>query len=99
MEMLKKLTNILYTILMEKGKMLYIPMVFMLCATLSSLVLSFKNNVMKLMDGTGVLYKEGLQCVIIVPIVVLAVILVIEGGKVLIQTEKERKAKKSGKAA
>ena len=60
---------------------------------------SFKNNVLKLMDGTGAIYKEGLQCVIIVPIVVLAIILVIEGGKVLIQVEKERKAKKSGKAA
>ena len=75
--------------------MLYIPMAFMLCATLSSLVLSFKNNVLKLMDGTGAIYKEGLQCVIIVPIVVLAIILVIEGGKVLIKTEKENKGKKA----
>lgn len=83
----------------RNNKMLYIPMAFMLCATLSSLALSFKNNVLKLMDGTGAIYKEGLQCVIIVPIVVLAIILVIEGGKVLIQVEKERKAKKSGKAA
>ena len=75
--------------------MLYFPMIFMLLATVSSLVLSFKNNVAKLIAGTGVIYKEGLQCVIIVPIVVLAVILVIEGGKVLIAAEKANKAKKA----
>ena len=67
----------------KNEKMLYIPMVFMLCATLTSLVISFVNNVNKLMAGTASLMKEGLQCVIIVPIFVLAVILVIEGAKTL----------------
>ena len=75
----------------KNNKMLYFPMFFMLCATLSSLVLSFKNNLTALMAGTGTAIKEGLQCVIIVPIVILAVILVIEGGKVLIQLEKDKK--------
>ncbi|MDO4328201.1 MAG: carbon starvation protein A [Lachnospiraceae bacterium] len=68
----------------KNNKMFYFPMVFMLAACLSSLLLSFRANVMKFAAGTGVWYKEGLQCVIIVPIFVLAVILVIEGGKVLI---------------
>ncbi len=77
----------------KNNKMLYIPMVFMLCATLSSLVLTFKANVVKLLAGEGTALVEGLQCVIILPIAILAVILVIEGGKVLIQVEKERKAK------
>ena len=67
----------------------------MLVATISSLILSFKTNVEKLIAGTGAIYKEGLQCVIIVPVVILAVILVIEGGKVLIATEKARAAKKA----
>ena len=79
----------------KNNKMLYFPMIFMLIATVSSLILSFKNNVAKLIAGTGVIYKEGLQCVIIVPIVVLAIILVIEGGKVLIAAEKANKAKKA----
>ena len=79
----------------KNNKMLYFPMIFMLVATVSSLVLSFKNNVLKLIGGTGAIYKEGLQCVIIVPIVVLAIILVIEGGKVLIAAEKANKAKKA----
>lgn len=79
----------------KNNKMLYFPMIFMLCATISSLVLSFKNNVMALAGGTGTIIKEGLQCIIIVPIVILAIILVIEGGKVLIQLEKDKKTKKA----
>lgn len=83
----------------KNNKMLYFPMVFMLFATITSLILSFKNNVQSLIAGTGAIYKEGLQCVIIVPIVILAVILVIEGSKVLITVEKENKAKKESKTA
>lgn len=79
----------------KNNKMLYFPMVFMLCATLTSLVLTFKSNVMKLVGGEGTILKEGLQCIIIVPIVVCAIILVIDGAKVLFQVEKENKAKKN----
>lgn len=82
----------LATYLKRKGKnekMLYIPMVFMLCATLTSLTTSFITNVGKLAAGTGALMKEGLQTIIIVPIFVLAVILVIEGAKTLISLYKK----------
>lgn len=82
----------LATYLKRKGKnekMLYIPMVFMLCATLTSLATSFITNVGKLAAGTGALMKEGLQTIIIVPIFVLAVILVIEGAKTLISLYKK----------
>ena len=79
----------------KKNRMLYFPMIFMLCATMSSLILTFKNNVIKLVAGEGKIFVEGLQCAIIVPIAILAIILVIEGGKVLIQTEKDKKAKAS----
>ncbi len=79
----------------KNNKMLYFPMIFMLCATLTSLVLTFKNNVMNLVGGEGTILKEGLQCIIIVPIVVCAIILVIDGAKVLFQVEKENKAKKN----
>lgn len=75
----------------RNNKMLYIPIVFMLAATMTSLVQTFKNNVVKLMAGEGQVFVEGLQCAIIIPIAVLAIILVIEGGKVLIQVEKENK--------
>ena len=38
---------------------------------------------MKLTAGTGALAKEGLQCVIIVPVVVLALIITVDGLKAL----------------
>ncbi len=63
--------------------MFYFPMFFMLAATLSTLVLTFKNNVLKLAGGTGQALVEGLQCVLIVPIVVLAVIMAIDGIRTL----------------
>ncbi|MCM1088111.1 MAG: carbon starvation protein A [Muribaculaceae bacterium] len=70
----------------KNNKMLYIPIIFMSCATLVSLFFSFKNNLMALiaggLDGTAV-FTNVLQNVIIVPIVVLAIILLIDGGKVL----------------
>ena len=70
-------------------KMLYIPMVFMLCATLTSLVTSFITNIGKFVAGTAAPMKEGLQCIVIVPIFVLAVILVIEGAKTLVSLYKK----------
>ena len=67
----------------RNNKMFMAPMFFMLAATMSSLVISFYNNMMKLMQGTGALGKEGLQCVIIVPVVVLALIITYDGLKAL----------------
>lgn len=78
----------------RNNKMFFFPMIFMLIACLSSLVLSFKANVLKFQMGTATLIREGLQCAVIIPIFVLAIILVIEGGKVLIETEKSRKLAK-----
>ena len=70
--------------------MLFIPMVFMLMATMSSLLISFKSNVLILMSGKGSLAVHGLQCVIIIPIFALAFILVIEGGKVLWENRRKK---------
>ena len=67
----------------RSNKMFLFPMFFMLAATMSSLALSFYNNVMKLTAGTGLLVREGLQCVIIVPVVVLALIITVDGLKAL----------------
>lgn len=70
----------------KNNKMLYIPIIFMSCATLVSLFFSFKNNLVALieggLDGTAI-FTNVLQDVIIVPIVILAIILLIDGGKVL----------------
>lgn len=75
----------------KNNKMLYIPIVFMSVATLVSLFLTFKNNLVAIigggLDGTT-MFTNILQDVIIIPIVVLAVILIIDGGKVLWGKEK-----------
>ncbi|MCD7836180.1 MAG: carbon starvation protein A [Lachnospiraceae bacterium] len=69
----------------RNNKMLYIPIVFMACATISSLIITFKNNIVAIAGGaTGTaLFTDVLQDVIIVPLVVLAVILIVDGAKVL----------------
>ena len=75
----------------KNNKMLYIPIVFMSCATLVSLFFSFKNNLVALLggglEGTAI-FTNILQNVIIVPIVILAIIIIIDGGKVLWGKEK-----------
>lgn len=75
----------------RNNKMLYFPMAFMLLACLSSLILSFKNNLDKFAAGSATMIREGLQCIIIVPIFILAIIMVIDGMKVLVASEKARK--------
>lgn len=74
----------------KNNKMLIPPMIFMLCATLSSLVLTFKSNMTAIMAAEGSIFTPVLQNVIIVPIVVLAVIMVIDGTKVLMSLKKAK---------
>lgn len=74
----------------KNNKMLIPPMIFMLCATLSSLVLTFKSNMTAIMVAEGSIFTPVLQNVIIVPIVVLAVIMVIDGTKVLMSLKKAK---------
>ena len=73
----------------KNNKMLYIPIVFMSIATITSLIISFKNNIVSIMGGLEgtAMFTAVLQSVIIVPLVVLAVILIIDGGKVLLGKE------------
>lgn len=77
----------------KNNKMLYIPMVFMLCATITSLCQSLIKNVKGLAsmaDSGATLAVEGLQTVIILPVIILAIVLVFEGGKVLIEVERNK---------
>ena len=59
----------------------------MLLTAGSALVLKFISNTKVLMAGQGTAIVEGLQCAIIIPILVLAVILVVDGFKVLFGKE------------
>ncbi len=66
-------------------KMFYFPMLFMLAATLSSLCITFYNNLMVLIQkvDSSTIMVQGVQNVLIVPIFVLAAIMTIDGCKVL----------------
>jgi carbon starvation protein len=70
----------------RNNKMLYIPIIFMSIATLTSLFLTFKNNLVAIigggLDGTT-LFTDVLQDIIIIPVVILALMLIYDGGKVL----------------
>ncbi len=68
----------------KNNKMLFIPIVFMAAATLTSLCMTFVNNIKSLAVTEGAAkFTCVLQDVIIVPLVVLAVILLIDGAKAL----------------
>lgn len=74
----------------KNNKMFFIPMIFMLIATLTALYLTFVKNMGLLASGTGVIYKEGLQCLFAVILFVLAVILTVQGAIALSRKQTEQ---------
>ena len=62
----------------KNNKMFYFPMAFMLCATISSLVLTIKAKFGMIGGGTAA-WGDWFQLVFALAMVILAVILVIEG--------------------
>ena len=68
-------------------KMFIVPMFFMAAASLFQLVLSFRNNVATIMAGGASLAAPIMQCIIIVPVFVLAIALLWEGCKALFGKE------------
>ena len=67
----------------KKHGMFYVPMFFMAAASLGQLGISFVQYAKALIGGTGKWNVEGLLCVFIIPIFILAVSLLVEGCKVL----------------
>ena len=74
----------------KNNKMFFVPMVFMLAATLTSLVMTIVKKI-GLIAGGGAAWGDWFQMLWSVGLVVLAVILVIEGIQVLTK-KKEQKA-------
>ena len=68
----------------RKGWMLYVPMTFMFIVTMSALIISVYNIVMKLDAGTFVPMVDGLQLVIALALMTLAVLVVYHCWKELI---------------
>lgn len=69
----------------RNNHMFYIPMFFMAAASMFSMILTFKTNITGILAGAaGVnLFTYAIQCVFIVPMLILAVLLLVDGCKFL----------------
>jgi carbon starvation protein len=67
----------------RKGWMLYFPMIFMFCATMSALVMSVYGIFGKMMAGKFVVLVDGLQLVVALCLMILAIMVVKHCGKEL----------------
>ena len=67
----------------RKGWMLYVPMTFMFVVTMSALIISVYNIFMKLSAGSFVMMVDGLQLVIALALMTLAVLVVFNCWKEL----------------
>lgn len=77
----------------KNNKMFLFPMAFMLCATISSLLLTLKAKIAVLSAGTGSIGAEGLQVFFAALLVILAIDLTVEGIKTL-KTKKPAESNK-----
>ena len=71
----------------RKSFMLYVPMVFMFCVTMTALVESAYALIIKIASGNWSLLIEGLQFVLAIALMVLAVSIVYHCGKELIHAD------------
>lgn len=74
----------------KNNKMFYIPMVFMLAVTLTSLCMTIQQKFVAVSAG-GDIFAGAIQLIIALFLLVLAVILTIKGTKTLINANKEKK--------
>lgn len=74
----------------KNNKMFYIPMIFMLAVTLTSLCMTIQQKFVAVSAG-GDIFAAAIQLVIALFLLVLAVILTIKGTKTLINANKEKK--------
>ena len=72
----------------RNNKMFYIPMVFMLVVTLTSLVMTLQAKCTALMAGTGDPFAAGVQAALAAVLFVLAVILAVKGAKTIFGKKK-----------
>ncbi len=75
----------------KNNKMFFIPMVFMLAATLTSLAQTFYAKMLLIMKG-GDIFASSLQALLAVLLFVLAIVLAVKGAKTLINQSKAKKA-------
>lgn len=76
----------------RNNKMFYIPMVFMLLVTLTSLVQTLIAKVGVLTAGTGDMVAAGVQAVLSVVLFILAIILAVQGAKAIFGKKEQKEA-------
>ena len=76
----------------RKGWMLYIPMIFMFVVTMSALGISVYNIFVKLSAGNFIFMVDGLQLILAIALMVLAVIVVVHCWEKLLGNKKETAA-------
>ena len=78
----------------QNNKMFFFPMVFMLAATLTSLVITGINKCKAIGAGTAA-WGDWFQLFFAAAMAVLAIFLVVEGARTFVKQMKEKKAKKA----
>ena len=75
----------------KNNKMFYVPMIFMLAATLTSLILTVKTKI-GMVAGSTAAWGDWFQLIFAAAMAVLAVILVVEGFQTLFLKKNAKKA-------
>jgi len=78
----------------RNNKMFFVPMAFMLLATLTSLAITFYQKVTTIMTS-GIALAPVLQAILAVLLFVLAIVLAVKGVKTIVATAKKQKAAKA----
>ena len=73
----------------KNNKMFFVPMVFMLCATITSLTMTIIAKI-KLIAAAGAAWGDWFQMIWSIGLIVLAVILVVDGVQVMTKKEKKQ---------
>lgn len=76
----------------KNNKMFYIPMIFMLVVTLTSLVQTLYAKGLVLMAGTGDLFSAAVQAILAAILFVLAIVLAVKGAKTIFGKKKPQEA-------
>ena len=76
----------------RNNKMFYFPMIFMILVTLTSLVFTIKSQITAIIAGGTGLAWCYIRAILAILLVILAIDLVIEGGKALAAQAKAKKA-------
>ena len=78
----------------RENKMVLVPMVIMLAVTFTAIILNVVNNVQAYMNGTAVFLVNGLQLILAVFLIILAVVVVVTCMKTLLKPKQQDEMRK-----